>query len=572
MENLTFALGVIKQHDASPLEGHTVVVLERVSESGEEFRCELRPGQALPRAPFRLRDMFLIGRRVPSVFAFAVSNNSELRVLGTVDVRTQDQTYAFAADIHIEFRVADPRLVVTRRQDDPVARIRDEARALAARELAWRDWPDIRHRFREVGREIVDSILTRLRGHSANYGLWVSTVSLGIHAGDRERAAIHEEIESERRAEQREAELRNAIKVQEEQAVIDAYERQKMVFDAAAEAAASALRNIGSQISNVDELAQVIELSRRALGQLAADERPNLLSACSSSYGNGDPGSMEVAFRAVWPSAIEEASSSLLTVYASVGSEGAAAVAFDIRQGVHDAASLSGTAATHRVSLGARIRIVPAAPGLVFSPPSITLPDLSSWLRATFAMRLREEPIDPGEPITGTIQFFVGPLIVGHLAFSITVRSSPLSHEQGDKEMLEAHGHPHRRIFLSYSHRDTAIVTQVERVYKLLGDSCLRDVDILHSGDDWRRVLLNRIGEADVFQLFWSRAARASRNVEEEWRHALRRNLPGFICPVYWQKPRPHAPVELAHLHFEFYEIPRRSVQRKQRTHGAGSA
>ena len=70
----------------------------------------------------------------------------------------------------------------------------------------------------------------------------------------------------------------------------------------------------------------------------------------------------------------------------------------------------------------------------------------------------------------------------------------------------------------------------------------------------WSEQLLAMIERADVFQLFWSENAAASKSVEKEWRHAqkLGQEAQRFIRPVYWTQPMPLPPPELAHLHFAF--------------------
>jgi hypothetical protein len=70
--------------------------------------------------------------------------------------------------------------------------------------------------------------------------------------------------------------------------------------------------------------------------------------------------------------------------------------------------------------------------------------------------------------------------------------------------------------------------------------------------------LSQRIEDADVFQLFWSKAASRSPQVAEEWQHALSlRDRKGdrFIRPVYWNLPWPRPPAELKHLHFAPFDL-----------------
>jgi hypothetical protein len=59
---------------------------------------------------------------------------------------------------------------------------------------------------------------------------------------------------------------------------------------------------------------------------------------------------------------------------------------------------------------------------------------------------------------------------------------------------------PYRKIFLSYSHDNTEIVEQAERLGAALGDTYLRDRTTLHSGQDWSKELLKLIDGADIFQ------------------------------------------------------------------------
>ncbi len=75
----------------------------------------------------------------------------------------------------------------------------------------------------------------------------------------------------------------------------------------------------------------------------------------------------------------------------------------------------------------------------------------------------------------------------------------------------------YQSIFCSYSHKDTQIVERVERAYKALGMTFLRDVETLRSGQDWSAELLKLIERADIFQLFWSSAAAESPAVRKEW-------------------------------------------------------
>ena len=77
------------------------------------------------------------------------------------------------------------------------------------------------------------------------------------------------------------------------------------------------------------------------------------------------------------------------------------------------------------------------------------------------------------------------------------------------------------------------------------------DVVSLRSGNRWEERLKSEILERDVLYLFWSRAARASRWVDKEWRTAYRaRGLDG-VEPVPLEPPDVSPPPpELSSLHF----------------------
>ncbi len=116
---------------------------------------------------------------------------------------------------------------------------------------------------------------------------------------------------------------------------------------------------------------------------------------------------------------------------------------------------------------------------------------------------------------------------------------------------------PYQGIFLSYSHKDTFVVQQLERAYTVLGMQSLRDVHILRSGEEWHPALLRHIEQADIFQLYWSNNAKHSTYVEQEWRHALTQARPSFIRPAYWEEPMPDPPPELAAIHFAYFHLDR---------------
>src|SRR5215216_3063593 len=74
MSNQTFEERLVRDHPAEPLEGHNVVVFERVGESGEKYRTILPPGTPLKRG--LLERLWPQGR----FFAIAVDASPDLHL------------------------------------------------------------------------------------------------------------------------------------------------------------------------------------------------------------------------------------------------------------------------------------------------------------------------------------------------------------------------------------------------------------------------------------------------------------------------------------------------------------
>jgi HEAT repeat protein len=210
------------------------------------------------------------------------------------------------------------------------------------------------------------------------------------------------------------------------------------------------------------------------------------------------------------------------------------------------------------ISEGAEILVVPEMPGCRFNPPTARVAWLENWHRIEF--RMQALPTIAGfeldKAVNGRIAFYVESLLVGEVNIwtFVTDEAGPLAAETlTNIGMATADAYP--AIFASYSHEDTAIVEALATAYKVPGMSFLRDIEALRSGEKWQPRLLELIEQADVFQLYWSIAAKRSRHVEQEWRHALVRTKArlGFIRPVYWQTPMPEPPPELADIHFSYY-------------------
>jgi hypothetical protein len=206
------------------------------------------------------------------------------------------------------------------------------------------------------------------------------------------------------------------------------------------------------------------------------------------------------------------------------------------------------------IERGANILVMPQSSSLEFNPPRIGFVWREDYHCAEFRLRLREdveyETLD--NQIAVRVAFFVLPLLIADITFSLN-----LSQAASFVPLASATVRPYQRVFVSYSHKDSDIANQLEKAYSVLGIEYLRDVRMLRSGEEWETTLLQRIEESEVFQLLWSEAAKCSANVQKEWQHALSLSRKFFIRPVYWERPMPQPPPQLADIHFAYLDLRR---------------
>jgi hypothetical protein len=104
-------------------------------------------------------------------------------------------------------------------------------------------------------------------------------------------------------------------------------------------------------------------------------------------------------------------------------------------------------------------------------------------------------------------------------------------------------------VFASYSHKDKEKVDFAGQFVKGLGYELLLDRTHIKGGDDWEETLRQLIDKADRFQLYWSKNASESSEVEKEWRYAIEQRPKGFIFPICWEDDLT-IPKELARIQF----------------------
>ncbi len=271
------------------------------------------------------------------------------------------------------------------------------------------------------------------------------------------------------------------------------------------------------------------------------------------------PKERQVRFNAFWHRHIRTEEWRPLIIYMYCGQDGLEGARIDFGKRLTLPLEEYGKSeAAAALQAGTEITILPELAGFVFNPPVATIFWLEQWHCIEFRMKARHSLTGPAR---GRVAFFVGPLLVAETELAVeimdrtSVTETSLPDDLYDVDWLSgAESSAYRAIFVSYSHEDSALVRQLERAYRAIGDSYLRDVAVLRSGEEWSPALLGMISRADVFQLCWSQAARKSSYVEQEWRHAFGLERRNFIRPIYWEKPMPEPPPELRAIHFSFME------------------
>jgi serine/threonine protein kinase len=202
------------------------------------------------------------------------------------------------------------------------------------------------------------------------------------------------------------------------------------------------------------------------------------------------------------------------------------------------------------------ITFVPEIAGCEFNPPRQSFSWQKSVHKVEFEM-LAAASLD-GQMARGRLTVFLGSLILADVPLAIRVDSAMASaRSPAEVPAVPSSAAAYRKIFPSYSHKDRAIVEQIEDHVSVLGDRYLRDVRELRAGQDWQRWMREAIEESDMFQLVWSHHSMRSVYVRQEWEYALSLRRPNFVRPTYWEEPLPESPAdnlppaELRQLHFQ---------------------
>lgn len=173
MNNLTFEEGLLKERAAEPLEGHHVAVFERIGRSGERFHTLLPPGTPLKAG--------LLGwlRSREGYFGIAVDAAAELHLdFREHVVLSDDAAHRFDLLADLYYAAADPRLLASHRNRDPLRQLRERVRQVAARELSQMQWSTIVYDFPAAAEALAVRHLPVLQAFAAGYGIALHGVEL----------------------------------------------------------------------------------------------------------------------------------------------------------------------------------------------------------------------------------------------------------------------------------------------------------------------------------------------------------------------------------------------------------
>ena len=208
-----------------------------------------------------------------------------------------------------------------------------------------------------------------------------------------------------------------------------------------------------------------------------------------------------------------------------------------------------------QIKLGTVLKLTPHIEGFTFNPPT---PIEVTWYEdiQDVSFRLKAESYLAGHPVLGFIEVEVGSISIARLPLSIRLRATGEPEEL--PETAASMAQSYRKIFCSYSYKNSDIVEACKAAYEALSISVYLAKYSLDGGVNWNPALHQLIQDCDLFQIFWSTASRQSPNVEDEWRHAL--SIVGqkseyFVRPVYWEEPLPTLPPELSYIQAIWLDI-----------------
>jgi len=205
----------------------------------------------------------------------------------------------------------------------------------------------------------------------------------------------------------------------------------------------------------------------------------------------------------------------------------------------------------YRIPEGARVTVTPHVKGFQFNPQSVNIQFYRAWHRLDFEMRAVDARLD--EATNGTLTFSVEGLVLADVPLSVYVQSKRRKIAQ-DEMLRWVIRKPYRTVYASFADEDAHIAERLRPIYDAMGMYTMRDRMQHRTEQGWHKDMLQAVDEAEVFQLFWSRAAANSESVERELERALARQseVENFVRVVYWEQPPAALPDDLRAAHQDY--------------------
>ena len=162
---------------------------------------------------------------------------------------------------------------------------------------------------------------------------------------------------------------------------------------------------------------------------------------------------------------------------------------------------------------------------------------------------------------------------IGHVRFTLRVSAIPRAEVSDIGLKAYQEFVRYRLAFISYASADRSEVLKRVQMLDFVKVGYFQDLLSLEAGKQWEPLVYRYIDECDVFYLFWSTAAKKSKWVKKEVRHALKRKgrkleRPPEIMPIPIEGPPPVKPPRyLSAIHFDsrfLYFINPRDLQRAE--------
>lgn len=144
--------------------------------------------------------------------------------------------------------------------------------------------------------------------------------------------------------------------------------------------------------------------------------------------------------------------------------------------------------------------------------------------------------------VYGSCKVSVDGLTIGRVVFQLHLGCSD---DSDDRQVSRARAF--KSAFASYAIQDRRYVLARVQGVQRLGVDVFMDVPGHEANEGCTQKVFQAIDSSDILYLFWSRHAKRSKRVEQEWRYAVKKKGAGFINPVPLVDPRKvPPPIELA--------------------------